>query len=512
MVQIRTRWRKAAFSTLTLTLLILAGCAGASEPPVVAQKGDAQLEEQILATSDGSGQATQAWPERVRQTFPSEDGAVVIAIDAVVEAPPEPVPSAAVSPRRFTPEDAANVIVFLTKGGALYADSADRPSAERISGGIENANELLAAVSDQPDLFQGANRYTAQLARTLETLGERAKTAQPIAAFDPVLPAFRTESADGKTEAVSGGLLIDGRYFSLRIENGALGGALYCTRLQEDPVALKLMQPYDLIYFNAGEEITGVSYAASLVLAQEIVSGIGAGDMTLGAATGVEYPADALPGYYQFSFVRQVNGAAIGMDEAVLAEDVYNAGVPDESFTSVWPYESLQVRVDAKGLLRVQWISPMTVMGILTERTALLPLDEIVACFGKLASVKGEYREQLGWQNDSGGTASGIQTNVELIRLSLMRVESGGGFLLVPVWDFYGTQELLDQNGNPMSFAVTIPNSEYTEYGVKGEAEFTSSLQKPDEEIAYNRRIERRTSLLTINAVDGTIVDRLMGY
>ena len=70
----------------------------------------------------------------------------------------------------------------------------------------------------------------------------------------------------------------------------------------------------------------------------------------------------------------------------------------------------------------------------------------------------------------------------------------------------------MDQDGNGFSFAATQPNAAYTEYGKKGEEEFTSSLQKTQAEWDYNRMLERQTSLLTLNAIDGTIIDRLTGY
>ena len=248
------------------------------------------------------------------------------------------------------------------------------------------------------------------------------------------------------------------------------------------------------------------------MLAMEIVRTIGAGDMVLGFSVGVEYPNGILPGYVQFQFVRQVDGVSVGTDRALLAEDVYNANVPEESFATVVPYESLIVRVDAEGLLRLEWIAPLTVTEIFSSNTALLPFEDILACFGKMAWIKTDAKEQLGWENDSGKIVSSVGANVERIRLSLMRVESGGGFFLVPVWDFYGYTEPLDQDGNPFSFATTQGNSEYTEYGKKGGGEYTATLEKTQAEKDYNRMLERQTSLITINAIDGTIIDRLTGY
>ena len=495
-----------------LAFLLLSGCAGGGQKPIRIQKADAQVEELVSTASAEETAKIDPFPARLERTFTSEDGAVTISIDAALEAPEVPLPSVAVTSRRLTATDAAAIIAALSEDGKLYADSKDHPSAERIASRQAGGNALLAAIQAHPEEFNMDARLISSGAyeRSIKALNEELATAAPLSSF---ASAFSGDRQSGQAiDTVSGGFLRGGQYYALTIQNGSAGGAVFCSHLQDDPVNLKMMQPYRRIYHDAGADIVGLSYAASLALTQEIVNGFGAGDLALGSATVVEYPNAALPGYDQFTFVRQVNGVPVGADRALLAEDVYNAGVADAAYAETLPYESLVVCVDAKGLLRLQWVSPMTVERVISEHTALLPLDDVLACFGKMVFVKSASAEQLGWQNDGGGILSGVKTNVERVRLSLMRIESGGDYLLIPVWDFYGFTEYFDQNGAIFSFATTQPNSEYTEYGKKGEEEVTSSLQKTEAERDYNRMLERQTSLITINAIDGTIIDRLTGY
>lgn len=495
-----------------MTLALFTGCAGGEQGQQKNQKADAQVQEQVKTASEKASTEADTFPKHVRKTFTSEVDTAVIDINAVVEVQSVAMPSVRVCPRSFTQEDAANIIAILSEDGKLYADSKDTPSAERIAAKLQSDKALLEAIQTHPEQFSTNARLITSGAfeKSVEVLEAAIETAAPLGEFDE---AFKKEEQNGdEIGDISGGFIRDGQYYALIIGNDETGGSLICSRLQNDPVALRLMQPYTLTYQEQGADIVGVVYSEALSLAEGIVSGISAGEMVLGSAVGIAYPEEILPGYYQFYFVRQVNGASVGVDNTQLAEDVYNASVADASFVEGWPYESLQVRVDAKGLLHLQWVSPMTVVETLTERTALLPFEEILSCFGKLAFVKGEYREQLGWQNDSGKIISRVRTNIERIQLSLMRVESEGGFFLIPVWDFYGYTDLLDQDDNPFSFATTQPNSEYTEYGKKGESEFTSIMNKTQAEVDLNRIVERQTSLLTINAIDGTIIDRLTGY
>jgi len=485
---------------------------GTGGEPLKTQKADAQVQQLVTTASAQEAATIEAYPAKIEQTYTSDDGTMTLRVNAVVEAPSVPLPSVRISPYRFTEEDAARIIAALSEDGMLYADSKEHPSAERIREKITSGTALLAAIQTHPEAFNQNSRLlsTGEFEKSIGALDDALLTAAPLSGF--ALADSGAVQSEQEIGSISGGFLRNGHYYALSVANGEAGGTVICSRLRDDPVSLKLMQPYQLTYRDAGADQKDIHYAEALALAEAVIRDIGAGDMALGSAECVEYPDGILPGYDQFQFVRQVNGVSVGTDRALLAEDVYNANVSDESFTTILPYESLLVRIDAEGLLRLEWIAPMMVTEQLTENTALLPLEEIFNCFGKMAWIKTDAKEQLGWENDNGKVVACVQTNVERVRLSLMRVESGGGYLLIPVWDFYGYTELLDQDGNPFSFETTRQNSEYAEYGKKGDGEYTASIKKTQAEKDYNRMLERQTSLISINAIDGSIIDRLTGY
>ena len=497
---------------LVAALILSSACADNGDEPLKIQKADARVQQLVTTASAQETAKGESLPSRVKRTYTSENGTLSIHIDASIEAPAVPMPSASVSSHRFTDGDLARIINALSEDGVLYSDSREHPSSERIREKIERGNALLAAIQAYPGAFNQNSRLisTGEYKKSVEALNDALLTAAPLTNFASA--SSRDVQGEREIDSLSGGFMRNGHYYALSISNGETGGTVICSRLLDDPVSLKLMQPYQLVYLDAGTDQKGLNYAEARTLAEEVVHAIGAGDMVLGSSVGVEYPNGILPGYVQFQFVRQVNGVSVGLDKVQLAEDVYNANVPEESFATVVPYESLIVRVDAEGLLRLEWIAPLTVTEIFSSNTALLPFEDILACFGKMAWIKTDAKEQLGWENDSGKIVSSVGANVERIRLSLMRVESGGGFFLVPVWDFYGYTEPLDQDSNPFSFATTQGNNEYTEYGKKGGGEYTATLEKTQAEKDYNRMLERQTSLITINAIDGTIIDRLTGY
>ena len=506
--------KKTTYIALGAILIfsLLSGCAGSGGEPLKIQKADAQVQQLVTTASAQEAATIEAYPAKIEQTYTSDDGTMTLRINAVVEAPSVPLPSVRISPYRFTEEDAARIIAALSENGMLYADSKEHPSAERVREKIKNGTALLAAIQTHPEAFNQNSRLlsTGEFEKSIGALDDALLTAAPLSGF--ALADSGAVQSDEEIGSVSGGFLRNGHYYALSIANGEAGGTVICSRLRDDPVSLKLMQPYQLTYRDAGMDQKDIHYAEALALAEEVIRDIGAGDMALGTAVSVEYPNGMLPAYDQFQFARQVNGVSVGVDQALLAEDVYNSNVPEEAFTAAVPYESLVVRIDSEGLLRLEWIAPMMVTEQLTENTVLLPLEDILDCFGKMAWIKTDAKERLGWENDNGKVVSRVQTNVERICLFLMRVESGGGYLLIPVWDFYGYTELLDQDGSPFSFEATRKNSEYTEYGRKGESEYIATLKKTQAEKDYNRMLERQTSLITINAVDGTIIDRLTGY
>lgn len=134
-----------------------------------------------------------------------------------------------------------------------------------------------------------------------------------------------------------------------------------------------------------------------------------------------------------------------------------------------WAYEHFTVMLDDSGIFNVRWESPLDILETITDETALLPFSEIEAIFNKMLLVMYEPEAKSEYLH-------GLDIHIDRAALRLWRIAEQGTFdtgLLVPVWNFYGT---------------------YTE--------------RNDEDRSYTQD----KLLMTINAIDGSIIDPDLGY
>ena len=174
---------------------------------------------------------------------------------------------------------------------------------------------------------------------------------------------------------------------------------------------------------------------------------------------------------YIISFFREVNGVIVTTDEG--------SSYVDDAWGKQWRYERLSISVCADGIYSVEWFSPHEITDVFTEDSALLPFSDIVNVFKLMFRVTHEPQDEpVKPRTDGLDSRVRHDYTIERAVLSLRRimerdnVESG---LLIPVWDFYGYETITYADGQ--------------------------TLTMPD---VY--------SLLTINAVDGSIIDVKKGY
>lgn len=174
---------------------------------------------------------------------------------------------------------------------------------------------------------------------------------------------------------------------------------------------------------------------------------------------------------YIISFFREVNGVIVTTDEG--------SSYVDDAWGKQWMYERLSISVCADGIYSVEWFSPHEITDVFTEDSALLPFSDIVNVFKLMFRVTHEPQDDpVKPRTDGLDSRVRHDYTIERAVLSLRRimerdnVESG---LLIPVWDFYGYETITYADGK----ALTMPD-------------------------VY--------SMLTINAVDGSIIDVKKGY
>ena len=129
-----------------------------------------------------------------------------------------------------------------------------------------------------------------------------------------------------------------------------------------------------------------------------------------------------------------------------------------------WPVECVEIRVNDSGIVGLDYNAPLEITETVVDQSNLKNFDEIKAAFEKMVMITNAKTDS---ELDSG-----VMVEIHRVVLGYARISEADSYdtgLLVPVWDFQGK--------------VT------NEYG----SEFADSV-------------------MTINAIDGSIIDRSLGY
>lgn len=169
---------------------------------------------------------------------------------------------------------------------------------------------------------------------------------------------------------------------------------------------------------------------------------------------------------YRFYYARLVEGVPVSYVRESGGEELY---AQTSSFAYVTPYEKLYVDVGENGAFSLCFSDPLCI-GQRLSTVELLPFSQVMEVFCRIAPltiaslednsrVDGEYSNNL------------YINEIRLGYMCTLARDEPGTHQLIPVWDFYGTRE------------------------------YHGDL--------YNESCQ---SLLTISAVDGTVIDRGYGY
>ncbi len=166
--------------------------------------------------------------------------------------------------------------------------------------------------------------------------------------------------------------------------------------------------------------------------------------------------------YYGFEFTRNINGIPVNLDN--------ERGVGDGSeYTS--GTEKISVTVNDDGVCWLKYCEPFKTGKVVQEDVELLSFDEIADIFENVSMLSIQHLEL------EDGLTENLM-DIREIRFGYMAVKqpgSIGGYRYIPVWDFYG---------------IHWPVYENSQY-------YPDNYKIPE---------------FTINAIDGTVIDRDMGY
>lgn len=166
---------------------------------------------------------------------------------------------------------------------------------------------------------------------------------------------------------------------------------------------------------------------------------------------------------YKISCARKIGDVSCAIIEGC------SSGNTAEAYAPMWFYEHLDFWVNDSGILGVRWESPIKEKETVVTDCSLLSFADIAAIFSEMMPIIYDFDATL----DAVGT---ITYRIDRIELELVRVADQNSLatgLLVPAWRFYGSKSGTDHAG--LGF----------------------------EEIGC---------YLTVNAVDGSVIDTTVGY
>ncbi len=491
--KIITHGKRIACILAALTLLAGYGCAQAEEAPATVKTNTELLVAQATASAQGDDRPLSdrlGVPERYAAELTGTGGKLTISIDAPVVLPQGDLPILRVQAAEFTQEQVKTAFAALCGETPMLLTS-DVMTKSEIEAAIAAHEQNL----EDESLQQVDRDFEEQMIAELQAAYETAPTSRDDVPTDGTLQK-RMETLGGKQISYSAldAVSEDGRYqFSVRNDSDATKALTETTKENGKVVAWSTMpvrRAASMLYLdNSGAQVEN-----ALMLNRRVERGDAIPAETTGLATTPAEAYDAAeqvleqlglaeemavsdvfltPGYY-------LDGSS-GKPwcYAVFCTRVIN-GVPcavlpnvqistDERTQAEWGYESLQMTLTDDGISFFQWYAPLTITGTESERAALKPFSDIAEIAESTLPLAYETHTARSYIEKTSVV-------IDRVTLSLQRISDQSQFdggLLVPVWNFYGS---------------------YTDSRIHDETETICG------------------TMLSINAVDGSVIDVGAGY
>lgn len=491
------RWAAGLCSVLA-GVSLFAGCAKTPEDSVVKLKGEAAGDAYEAAEPDGQTlREILDAPERYKSETEDPTGKLTVVTDAVVEVPEaEGAGTIAVSQHPFGQEEIDQITQALFGDAKIYDyySYTERTKADCLAR-IEELEAYVAAGNLDPynEGTEPDGTYVFDIYGAIEQAKREYETAPEEALPEEVRPRYGLEVGIGMGEkevqddSFSGIVeTSDGKLYQYELFSyGPVPMRVQVKRLA-DTEHVSLEQPEWGAYEDAKssglpcpseEELQagiGITLEEARGMADAKVSALGLADMDLVSwdyairtKAGSRGPDGFLLGEencggYLLHYARRLSGIPITytIEEGGAYEDL-------EGETETWSYERLDFYVTKEGIDRLDFTNQYDLGEIRTEYVKLLPFSEVMKIYEKMMQIQNadvlNYEDSRTYRID--------RISFGYTRIYEPSTDSRQG-MLVPAWDFFGSFE--------------VPGRE--------------TYQASDH------------SFLTINASDGSIINRSLGY
>ena len=484
---------KKIYALFITTIILLSACQKTPEELVVQNKADNELKEAIAVTAKPTSEVPQATatPEqkiRLESTSVNESGTVTVNINAEVMLPDIlQIPVAYVEPAEFAQEQIDKIIKAFY-GNSTFCDPSVTTKTEientivRLRRSATDLNSDLAQ-SNGIDNLEDLKIIADERIASLEKQWQSAPDEHPEIDTSSITQNehFLAKTYIEGREDMAYLFYVDQAPFRY-IHCIAFGG-------QFNSQLRKLK-----VYSSTPIDLDGTEYDKEKQLAEDIIEQMGIENVRLAGAylsmdnmgliaDGVEQKAPGVIGdreYRVFCYERIVGVGTLG-------DTFYEGTRSNEQYSEPLPYEKIQVWFEDDKIVQFIWDSPIRVKEMINEN-ADLQIDYINAA--ELATQHALIKYAGAWPDVIQDTA----IDIDKIEFALIRIKerNSDNFLVVPAWKFYG-----EIKGHLTQEAIDSPF-----YSNSADYVTLSGWLTP---------MDSR-NLITINALDGTVIDIELGY
>ena len=443
---------------------MLSGCGKNQE-----QTEPTSINQAMLIEKSAQEQESYSFPEKFTGDWTAQEGKLTIHADAQVVAEQGVVlPTATVTPREFTQENVDTLLRVFLKGEPLYGFVQTK---QELKDWIDHINSPeWQSDPDSPErspeqLEERRKRLNAEYEQLVQTAPEE----------KPIVHGF---GDSGDPNEVSGFATVDGVKYDINIRN-EVGGFWTCANIIRN----------DYKYRQGDEDWGNISKEDAIAQANALMQELGLDNMTLDDVR----PWRENDGTWDLYYTPTVNGIPISSirEETVEHENEfyqywdYCCSAETNPDTVSWVKENIRIVVGKDGILSFTWSSPSAEPIVKEPQTALMSFDEIASIADAMLPVVvvGPKETSLVDLDRIDGVDTHMDVEITKVSLTLMRIRDKGSLqgTIVPVWDFWGTWNWYEP-GDGASDAMR-----------KG-ASYTTQ------------------PMLTLNAIDGNVVNRQLGY
>lgn len=448
-----------------LAITMLSGCSAHQTQPEATS-----INQAMLIEKSAQEQERYSFPETFTGDWTAQEGKLTIHADAQVVAEQGVVlPTATVTPREFTQEDVDSLLRVFLKGEPLYSF-------------VQTKQEL----QDWLDYINSPEwKSDPDKPNSPEQLEQRRKELNDwynaeIAQAPDEKPIVHGFADSGKPNEVSGFATVDGVKYEINIQNEV---GEFWTKAQ--------IIRHDFKYWDK-QDWGGVSKEDAIRQGNALMQELGFDAYVLDDAQ--QQPNS---GEWQLVYVPTVNGirlSSVREDHVESHEgnayhsfqySTYHCSEAINPDSVSWPMDSIFISVGGDGILSFTWFSPSAEPVVKESQTALMSFDEIASIANTMLPVVvvGPKETSLVDLDRINGFDTHMDVEITKVSLTLMRIRDKGSLqgTIVPVWDFWGTWNWYE------------PGDGASDSMRKGANDTTQPM-------------------LTLNAIDGSVVSRLLGY